>query len=53
MGTLLVKTAKDQFQAYLTDPKRLAGTLLAAPEKTSPEAGHTGLTFAVREFCTG
>ncbi|MBL8234650.1 MAG: ParB/RepB/Spo0J family partition protein, partial [Bryobacterales bacterium] len=36
------KTAKDQFQAYLTDPKRLAGTLLAAPEKTSPEAGHTG-----------
>lgn len=42
MGTLLVKTAKDQFQAYLTDPKRLAGTLPAAPEKTSPEAGHTG-----------
>ena len=41
MGALLVRTAKDQFLAYLADSRRLSGTLPPPPRKTSPGFGHT------------
>jgi len=42
MGTLILRVAKDQFQAYLVDPQRLPGTLPASPQKTRSESVHTG-----------
>src|SRR5437016_259315 len=33
MGALIVRTTKDQFREYLTDPTRLSGTLPPPPEK--------------------
>lgn len=41
MGALMVRSAKDQFRAYLVDPARLSGTLPLSPRKTSPDFGHT------------
>src|SRR5712692_941385 len=41
MGALMVRSAKDQFRAYLMDPTRLSGTLPLPPRKTSPGFGHT------------
>jgi hypothetical protein len=41
MGALMVRTAKDQFRAYLTDPTRLSGTLLPLPQKTRSSFPHT------------
>src|SRR5712691_2878822 len=41
MGALLVRTAKDQFRAYVLDPTRVSGTLPLSPKKTSPDLGHT------------
>src|ERR1022692_1682372 len=41
MGALMVRSAKDQFRAYLLDPTRLPGTLPPPPRKTSPGLGHT------------
>ncbi len=41
-SALLLKAAKDQFQAYLIAPQRLPGTLPAKPEKTRSGAVHTG-----------
>src|ERR1017187_4449114 len=37
----MVRSAKDQFRAYLIDPTRLSGTLPLPPQKTSPGIGHT------------
>jgi hypothetical protein len=42
MGTLILKTAKDQFQAFRVGRKRLPGTLPAEPEKTRSGPVHTG-----------
>ena len=41
MGALMIRSAKDQFRAYLVDPKRLPGTLPLPPRKTSPSLSHT------------
>ena len=41
MGALMVRSAKDQFRAYLIDPTRLPGTLPRPPRKTSPSLSHT------------
>jgi hypothetical protein len=41
MGALLIRTAKDEFRAYLIDPTRLSGTLPPSPQKTSPGFGDT------------
>jgi hypothetical protein len=41
MGTLILRTAKDQFQAYLVDRQRLSGTLPPKPEKTGSAPAHT------------
>jgi hypothetical protein len=41
MGALMIRSAKDQFRAYLIDPTRLSGTLPAPTQKTSPGMGHT------------
>lgn len=41
LGTLMLRTAKDQFKAYLSDPQRLGGTLPSRPEKTRSEPAHT------------
>src|SRR5882762_5262592 len=41
MGALMVRTAKDEFRAYLIDPTRLSGTLPPSPQKTSPGFGHS------------
>ena len=41
MGALLIRTAKDQFRAYLIDSTRLSGTLPSLSRKTSPGFGHT------------
>ena len=43
MGALMIRSAKDQFRAYLIDPKKFAGTLPVPPQKTSPSLGHTEL----------
>jgi ParB/RepB/Spo0J family partition protein len=37
----MVHTAKDQFRAYLIDPRRLPGTLPPLSRKTSPGLGHS------------
>ena len=42
MSTLILRAAKDQFQAYLIDSKGLSGTLPPKPEKTRPTPAHTG-----------
>jgi len=41
MGALMIRSTKDQFRAYLVDPKRLSGTLPLPPQKTSPGFSHT------------
>src|ERR1017187_8605287 len=41
MGALMVRSAKDQFVAYLVDSTRLSGTLPLPSQKTSPGLGHT------------
>jgi len=41
MGALMVRSAKDQFRAYLVDPSRLSGTLPLPPQKTSSGLSHT------------
>lgn len=41
MGTLLLRTAKDQLRAHLVDRQRLSGTLPATPEKTRSALAHT------------
>ena len=41
MGALMVRTAKDEFRAYLIDPTRLSGTLAPPPRKTSPGFVHS------------
>jgi hypothetical protein len=41
MGALMVRSAKDQFRAYLVDPARVASTLALSIQKTSPDFGHT------------
>ena len=41
MGALMVRSAKDQFRAYLIDPARVARTLALPLQKTSSESGHT------------
>ena len=41
MGTLIVRSAKDQFQTYLIDSTRLSGALPLPSRKTSPSLGHT------------
>src|ERR1017187_5636392 len=41
LGALMVRSAKDQFRAYLIDPTRFSGTLPPPPRKTSPGLGHT------------
>src|ERR1022692_2620351 len=41
LGALMVRSAKDQFRAYLIDPTRLPGTLPPPPpQRTSPGIGH-------------
>jgi len=40
MGALMVRTAKDEFRAYLVDPTRLSGTLPPPSRKTSSDLGH-------------
>src|SRR5262252_1897235 len=35
LSGLLLRTAKDQFRAYVADSTRVSGTLPASPEKTS------------------
>ncbi len=41
MGALLMRTAKDQFSAYIADSARCSGTLPLPPEKTRSGFGHT------------
>src|SRR5437868_15271174 len=41
LGTLLVRSTKDQFRAQVADSKRDSDTLRPRPEKTSPSLGHT------------
>src|ERR1035437_84641 len=41
MGALILRTTKDQLGPYPVDPTRLSGTLLPAPQKTSPGFEHT------------
>ena len=41
MGALIIRTAKDQFRAYLTDPTILSGTLPRPPQKTRCGFPHT------------
>ena len=41
MGALMIRSAKDQFRAYLVDPSRLSGTLPLPPQKTSRNFSHT------------
>ncbi len=41
MGALMVRTAKDEFRAYLIDPTRLSGTLPPPSRKTSSDLGHS------------
>jgi hypothetical protein len=41
MGALLVRTAKDEFRAYLIDPTRLSSTLPPPSQKTSSSFGDT------------
>ena len=41
MGALLVRTAKDQFRAYVVDSTGVSGTLPQNPQKTSSKSGDT------------
>jgi hypothetical protein len=41
MGALLVRSAKDQFRAYVVDSARLSGPLPPSAQKTSPKLGDT------------
>src|ERR1017187_1831652 len=41
MGALMVRSAKNQFQSYLFDSRRLSGTPPLPPRKTSPGLSHT------------
>ena len=41
MSALIIRSAKDQWAAYLVDPARLPGRLLPPPQKTSARLGHT------------
>ena len=41
MGSLMVRTAKDEFRAYLIDPTRVPGTLPHWSRKTRSEMGHS------------
>ncbi|HEY6763562.1 MAG TPA: hypothetical protein VI386_02215 [Candidatus Sulfotelmatobacter sp.] len=41
LGALLVRTAKDEFRAYLIDPTRVPGTLPHWSRKTRSEMGHS------------
>ncbi len=41
MGSLMVRTAKDEFRAYLLDSTRLPGTLPPSPRKTRSGLGHS------------
>ena len=41
MGALILRTAKDQFLAYVADSARLFDTLPPPPKKTSPDLAHT------------
>jgi hypothetical protein len=41
MGALMVRSAKDQFRAYLIDPARVSSTLALPLQKTSSDFGHT------------
>ena len=53
IGTLLLRAAKDQFEAYLLDPRRLSGTLPDSGEKTRSSLGHTGTRAASNEPTAG
>jgi hypothetical protein len=41
LGALMVRTAKDEFRAYLIDPTRVPGTLPRLSRKTRSEMGHS------------
>ena len=41
MGTLLVRSTKDQFRAYVVESTGVAGTLPQNRQKTSPKSGDT------------
>src|ERR1039458_513504 len=41
MGALMIRSAKDQFRAYLLDSTKLSGTLPLPSRKTSSGLGHT------------
>jgi len=41
MSSLILRSAKDQWAAYLIDPARLPSRLPPPSEKTSPRVGHT------------
>ena len=41
LSRLLMRTAKDQFRAYVADLERVSGTLPAPAEKTRGDSGHT------------
>ena len=41
LGALLVRTAKDEFRAYLIDPARVPGALPGLSRKTRLEMGHS------------
>ena len=41
LGGVLLRAAKDQFLAYISDSMKLSGTLPVPPEKTSPDFVHT------------
>src|SRR5207244_13168422 len=41
MGALMVRTAKDEFRAYLLDSTMVAGTLPRLSRKTRSEMGHS------------
>src|ERR1700736_6759727 len=41
MGALMVRTAKDEFRAYLIDPTRLSGTVPPPSRKPSSDLGHS------------
>jgi hypothetical protein len=52
MGTLILRSAKDQFKPYLFDSQRLSGTLPSRQEKTRSAPAHTE-TRAAPDAATG
>lgn len=52
MGTLILRAAKDQFEAYLPDSTQLPGTLPSPPEKARSAPAHTR-TRAAPDAATG